>query len=958
MVHIVKRTTAAATMVAMMLALRAAPAADPRWAYQVPSRPPLPEVADKAWPRQPTDTFIAARLAKEGLASSPEADRRTLMRRTGLALTGLPPAPEEVEAFLADQSPDAYERLVDRLLASPRYGERMAVPWLDLARYADTHGYHSDSEREMWPWRDWVIDALNANMPFDQFTIEQLAGDLLPAATLSQRVATGLHRNHMLNDENGAIPAEYLAEYVTDRVATTGTIWLGQTLACARCHDHKYDSITQREFYELFAFFHNVPENGLGGKTGNAPPTILAPTKLQQAELAKLAGRVELLNAKLAARAAAADSEMIRWERLIAAGKAGSRPPRDAIAHVTFDEGQGQMSANGASAGLRFKGNPSFAAGKFREALLCDGQTFAELSGVPNWSNENAFSLAAWVYPTTGDPMTIIGRVDEPQGRRGFELGISDGRPYLRLTHTAGEDEIEIQSRRALKQRQWQHVVATYDGSTKAGGAALYVEGQQQAVETVRDRLRGHIQGDQPLTIARGDSRTFFRGLVDDVQFFARAIAANEAAALAGGEPIQEILAVAAGRRTAEQRAALKRYYLENHDPIYKQMFAELAESKAREQAILRSVPTTMVMQELAEPRPTYVLDRGLYDRPRERVFPGTPAALPPMAAGLPRNRLGLARWLVDPQNPLTGRVAVNRTWQTLFGAGLVRTPDDLGVRGQRPTHPELLDSLAVEFQGSGVRGREWDQKRLVRLMVTSATFRQDSRVSTELAAKDPENLLWARGPRYRLAAEAIRDQALAAAGLVDLQIGGPSVRPYQPELWRELAYDPNDYTAQVFVQSHGGDLYRRSLYTFWKRTAPPANLSLLDAPDRETCTVARGESNSPLGLLVLLNDVTFVEAARNVAARAVREAAGDASRIDRLMLLVVSRPASERERQLLLEQLADQRMEFRNSPAAAAKLVAVGESPVEPSIDPVELAAWTMVGSTVLNLDEAVSLR
>jgi hypothetical protein len=931
----------------------------PHWAYLSPGRPPVPVVGQTEWPRGPIDAFILAKLERERIAPSPDADRHTLLRRASLVLTGLPPTAEEIEAYLADRAPDAYERVIDRLLASPRYGERMAVPWLDLARYADTHGYHSDSEREMWPWRDWVIDALNGNLPFDQFTIEQLAGDLLPQPTLAQRVATGLHRNHMLNSENGAIAAEYLDEYIADRVATTGTIWLGQTLSCARCHDHKYDPITQREFFQLYAIFHNVPENGLGGKTGNAPPTQLAPTKLQQGELNDLAGRIAAIERRMTVRAAAADGDLRRWQHAMAARPGGlARPPADAVVHLRMEEVAGENAAQ-----FRIRGNAAWVPGKVGNALLCDGETYLELPAAPHWDRDQPFTVAAWVFPTTGDTMTIVGRVDERQQRRGWELGLARGRLVLRLTHTVGKDEIELQTTTPLKQREWQHVTATYDGLAKATGIVLYVDGVRQPVEIARDTLRGHILGDELLTVGRGDAQTLFRGLLDEVQLFARALKPDEVQALAGGDPIAEILAIPAGRRTAEQQDAVKRHFLNHHDDEYRAALAELVPLQSRHAAILRAAPSVMVMQELPKPRDTFVLDRGLYDQPGERVTAGTPAFLPPMSGRFPRNRLGLAQWLVDPQQPLTSRVAVNRAWQTLFGAGLFRTPDDFGLRGERPTHPELLDWLAVEYASprSKVQSHPaWDTKRLHRLLVTSATFRQASRVMPELFARDPENSLWARGPRYRLPAEVVRDQALAAAGLLDGRLGGKSVRPYQPaELWRELAYDPVDYSAQVFVQSTGADLYRRSLYTFWKRTVPPPNLALFDAPDRETCLAQRSESHSPLQALVLLNDTTFVEAARKLAERVLHDCAtDDAARTDRLLLLILGRPASQRERVLLQQQLTAQRAEFRLDFAAAERLLAVGESPRDPALDPVELAAWTLVASTVLNMDEAVMLR
>ena len=927
-----------------------ADAAD-HWAYVAPVRPVVPVAVGDATARSPIDAFVRAKLADQGLAPSPETDKRTLIRRATLALTGLPPTIAEVNAYLADRAPDAYERVVERLLASPRYGERMAADWLDLARYADTHGYHSDSQRTMWRWRDWVIDALNAGMPYDQFTIEQLAGDLLPGATPDERVASGFHRNHMLNDENGAIPEEFLSEYLVDRVVTTGAVWLGQTFQCARCHDHKYDPLTQRDFYRLYAYFNSVPENGLGGRTGNSPPTIVAPTRQQQAELKALAAELADFEKRMAARAADADEAFAGWQRQVAGGsKSLRRPPSDWVLHLPLDD-QSELAAAGAYG----KGNPSWAGGKLVGALLCDGQTHLEVPAVGKWERQEPFSLSGWVFPTTGDASPFVARLDEAQSRRGYELAIEDGRLVFRLTHAADTDEIVVAGREPIAQRRWQHVAATYDGSGKAAGVALYLDGVWLTAEVRRDSLAGHIQGDQPLTIGRGDTQAFFRGLLDDVQLFARRLSAEEVGVLAGGDPILGILSKSERERTDAQRQALRRHYLENVDPEYRKLFTAASALRARRKEVLAAAPSTMIMQELPEPRPTFVLTRGLYGERGEQVTPGTPAFLPPMDGGLPGNRLGLARWLVDRRNPLTARVAVDRAWTALFGAGLVRTPDDWGIRGQKPTHPELLDWLAVEFRGS------WDVKRLHRRLATSAAFRQSSRVMPELRQRDPDNRWWARGPRYRLPAEAIRDQALAVAGVLDARVGGPSVRPYQPaELWRELAYNPDEYTAQVFVPSTGADLYRRSVYTFWKRSVPPPNLSLLDAPDRESCTLARGRSNTPLAALVLLNDTTFVEAARRLAERVLLQGASDRDpqRIGRLFALVLSRPPTDQELSLLSRNLSAERAAFARDPSAATKFLAVGESPFDPRLAPAELAAWTMAASVVLNLDEAVSLR
>ncbi len=963
------------------------------WAFVPPRRPPMPLLPStlQSWPRSAIDLFVAERLIAQGLAPSPEADRLTLLRRAALDLNGIAPALAEIERHLADASPDAYERAVDRLLASPRFGERMASDWLDAALYGDTHGYHSDSQRDMWRWREWVIDALNANMPFDQFTIEQLAGDLLPQPTLPQRIATGFNRNHMLNDENGAIPEEYLCEYVSDRVTTTATVWLGLTVGCARCHDHKYDPLPQRDFYRLYAFFHNVPENGLGGRSGNAPPIALAPTRLAQQELDQLAATTARLTRELAGRAAAAAKEQAQWEReTIAKAGALNRPPQDAAVHLALD---GPPPAEQTDVLLKGK-NPSFAAGKFAQALLGDADTFVEVPrnvfrAGGGLDRTDPLTLSIWVFATTGDKASLISSVDETLAGRGMELARIEERLVFRLTHVPERDELLVQTEAKLP-RGWRHVAVTYDGSGRAAGVAIYVNGQRQALQTVQDTLAGHIATDQPIRIGRGDSETFFRGMLDEVRLFTRALSPAEVALLSGGNPIAELLRNAAADRRPDQQAAIGQYYLENHDAIYRALLAELTLARRRQQAILQSAPTVMVMQELPQPRDTFVLARGRYDQPGEQVTAAAPEILPPLASDWPRNRLGLAQWLVSPEHPLTGRVTVNRFWQSLFGTGLVKTADDFGARGEMPSHPELLDWLAVEFgQGTGDRGTEgrrdretegqrdggtelhslshsvspslhpavWDTKRLLRRLVSSATYRQSFRVTPELLARDPANRLLARGPRLRLSAEAIRDSALSAAGLLDERIGGPSVRPYQPaDLWKELAYNPLEYTAQTYSPSKGADLYRRSLYTFWKRTVPPPAMALFDATDREVCTVSRNHTSTPLQALVLLNDPTYVEAARHLAQRVLSHSEDDAERLAHLYLLVLSRSPRKEEAAVLLEQLAHERRAFQADRQAAKDLLAVGESLADPALDVAELAAWTTIASVVLNLDEAVT--
>ena len=665
------------------------------WAFVAPQRPDVP-ASNTNWARNAIDHFILARLTKEGLRPSPEADRTTLIRRLALDLTGLPPTLSEIDAFLKDKNPDAYDRVVERYLSSPHYGERMAVDWLDAARFADTHGYHIDAGRDMTRWREWVIDAFNNNMPFDQFTIEQLAGDLLPNATMEQKIASGFNRNHMINFEGGAIPEEYLNNYIVDRVNTTSTVWLGLTMTCSQCHDHKYDPISQREFYQVYAFFNNVPESGLDGSRGNAAPMIKTPSKTQQEAIATLDTQIK------------------------------------------------------------------------------------ELEKTPD--------------------------------------------------------------------------------------------------------------------------------------------------------------------------AAKK--------------LVELRKSKA---ALEAKFSSSMVMQELPKPRDTFMLIRGEYNKKGDKVAAAVPAFLPELPKGTPSNRLGFARWLVAPSHPLTSRVIVNRYWQLFFGTGLVKTVEDFGSQGDLPSHPELLDWLAVEVSsplpsgvGPGVRGkRPWSVRDFVRMIVTSSTYRQSSVVTKEHLQKDAENRVLARAPRFRLQAEFIRDQALAVGGLLNRGIGGASVSPYQPAgMWQELAArgDSKNWSAQFFVQSHGKDLYRRTMYTFWKRTSPPPQLVTFDAPDREVCTVRRSRTNTPLQALILMNDPTYVEASRKFAERIMQKEKTPEARLTLAWRLATARTPTERESAILKRVLDKQLQIYQENPKLAQDLMRVGESSRDPELSAPELAAYAIVASMILNLDEVVT--
>ncbi len=917
---------------------------EPHWAFVPPQRPAVPAVRGADRVLNPIDAFVLQRLESLGLGFSPQADRATLLRRVTLDLTGLPPTPQEVDAFLADSSPLAYERAVDRLLASPRYGEHMAAAWLDLARYADTNGYQTDGERSMWRWRDWVIEAYNAHMRLDQFTIEQLAGDLLPQPTLSQRIATGFNRNHRGNAEGGIVPEEYAVEYVVDRVETTFATWLGLTMGCARCHDHKFDPIAQREFYQVFAFFNNVPEKGKAVKFGNSPPMIAAPTRLQQE-------RYEQLTQQLEAAQRAWDA--LQPQRLAAQRQWEAGPARRVadegtvvpglLAHFPLEPppASGDDGADASDA-------PRYTAGMIGQALAADGLQGIDAGDVGDFGFYDKFTLAAWVFPLKADAGTILARRQADARSEGYSLELRGGRSHVDLVKRWLDDAIRVHTAAALPTGRWQHVTVTYDGSRVASGIAVYVDGRPVPLRVDLDELNQSFQTSAPLRIGAGgaaDER--FQGRIDEVRLYSRALQAQEAAILSVPQPIAALAALPPEQRTAPQEAKLTAYFLHHAAPDrLREAYTAVQSLHEQRAALQESFPTVMVMEELPEPRSTFVLHRGQYDQPGEAVEPDVPACLGPFPHDAPRNRLGLARWLLDPRHPLTARVAVNRLWEQFFGLGLVKTAEDFGTQGERPSHPQLLDYLATELVRSG-----WNVQHVQRLIATSATYRQSSRVTPALAARDPENRLLARGPRVRLPAEVVRDQALYVSGLLVERVGGPSVRPYQPPgLWEELS-------GSTYVPDEGAGRYRRSLYTFWKRTAPPPALTTFDAPARETCVVQRARTNTPLQALLTLNEWTFIEAARHLAQRMLSE--GGPSPEARLawgFRLVAARPPTAEEARILSSALQRHQEHYRAAPEAARALVSGGDGPQEFPHEPAEWAAYTAVANMLLNLDEVLT--
>jgi hypothetical protein len=907
------------------------------WSLIPPTRPALPPVENTAWPINPIDYFVLARLEREGLKPSPEAPRAALLRRVSLDLTGFPPTPAELQAFLNDHSSGAYEKVVDRLLSSPRYGEHMASRWLDVARYADTNGYQTDGERIMWRWRDWVIQAFNNNKPFDQFTIEQIAGDLLPNPTLDQLIATGFNRNHRGNGEGGIVPEEYMVEYAADRLETMSTVWLGSTIGCARCHNHKYDPFTQKDYYSLFAFFDNIPDRGRYFKFGNTPPFIPAPTPGEQAQLHQLESKLASAKQHYQSFKPAIDSSLAAWIKSLPSAKPVDWfVSRGQVAHFPLDP----------SDHVRVPEGIQYVPGLYGEAARFNGSAFDNAGQFSNYGYYNSFSLSAWINPSSPNG-AIITKGKDIVEETGIGLALHDGKVQFNLVLRWLDDAIRVETKEAIPLNQWRHVLATYDGTRLATGVHVYIDGREAPLNILVDELNQDFKTNEPWRIGGGAGKeSLYHGIIDEVRIYSRPLSSGEAAMLAIRENLNQLAA-----RTPRSPAAdskLRHAFLEDHaSPEIRHAYRDRLSLAEQREALIASFPTVMIMKERKTPRETHVLIRGAYDKPGELVSRNVPAVLPQLPPDAPKNRLGLARWLVSPSNPLPARVIMNRYWQSYFGVGIVKTVEDFGSQGEWPSHPALLDWLATEFIGSG-----WDVKHMQKLIVMSATYRQSSRVSPGLLQRDPENRLLARGPRVRLPAETVRDQALAAAGLLVEHVGGPSVKPYQPAgLWKELSGGAD------YQRDKGEGLYRRSLYTFWKRTSPPPAMMNFDAAGRETCIVRETRTNTPLQALNMMNDVTYLEASRKMAERMMREGGSTPStRIAYGFELATSRTPRDKEAAILLDNYRSQLDYYQTNPDAARKLLSQGDSPTDKQLNPGELAAYSTVASLILNLDETIT--
>jgi len=931
------------------------------WSFTPPKKAPLPKNA------HPIDHFVGKLLKEYKLSPSEQADPTTLARRLHLDLTGLPPTPKKVQSFLKAWEKDAdkaYTQLVDELLANPHFGERMALMWLDAARYGDTSVMHADGPRTMWPWRDWVVKAYNSNKPFDEFSIEQLAGDLIPEASLDQKVASGFNRNHATSDEGGAIAEELRISYVVDRVQTTANVWMGLTMECSQCHEHKYDPISQEEYYQFFAFFNNHTDPGMQTRRGNQAPVIDVISEEQQKKKAEAEKILQGITQKLEERKKAAIKDFDKWsdEQFLEAStgeKKESIEPAGLIAHLPLDNFEKNLTKDL----FRKKGQNRLHGkakaqedGKFGGSLKIDGNGYLEIKDFGDLEWNRPFSYGCWVKAdNVNKTAAIIGKMDEGKDFRGYDLWIQSGAPGAHIINKWQDNAVKVVGKKKLKAKEWNHVFITYNGSGSAAGTKVYLNGEKLDHTVEADGLNGTIVTEKPLRLGRRFNSSQANGFaIDDVRFYDRELTDAEVKSLTGLDAIGPLLAIAPAERTEVQNETLQQHYLSTLDKPYQKLVEQRRKAEGDIAKIQKTKTTSMIMADFPanKMRKTYLLNRGAYDQPKKDqvIEADVPAILPPLPKDAPRNRLTLAKWLFSDEHPLTSRVAVNQIWQLFFGQGMVKTPGDFGAQGRFPTHPELLDWLAVDFRENG-----WDMKRLIRQIVTSQTYKQTSNVTPERFKNDPDNQWLARATRFRLQAEFIRDTALATSGILRTDLkGGAGVKPYQPPgLWAEVGLGGNP----KFKQDNGDKLYRRSIYTYWKRSAPPPNMLIFDAPTREICTVKRPRTNTPLQALVTMNDPQFVEAARFLAERMMKETSKKPEAIaSHGFELVTLRKPSPKELGALVQVYNKSLKTYKEDNAAAESLLKVGEAPADKELAKDQHAAWTLVANLLLNLDETIT--
>ncbi|MEZ5043631.1 MAG: DUF1553 domain-containing protein [Saprospiraceae bacterium] len=924
------------------------------WAFLPVEKPEWPTVKTPEATTNPIDLFVLAKLEQQQLSFSPVADKERLLRRLSLDLTGLPPSLEEIDDFLSDTSSSAYEKVVDRLLATTAYAERMAQDWMDLARYADSQGLHSDGWRSMYPWRDWVISAFKENMPYDRFLTWQLAGDLLPNPSRAQIVATGFNRNHKTSAEGGIVDEEYRMEYVHDRVATTATAFLGLTMECARCHDHKYDPISQKDYYRFFAFFNQVDELGMTGDDGNSGPNLLLPSPATAA----LIGQLQLQIAEKQTELALSEKALAEQRDFLTQLKKGNPAPPDL--YLPFD--QLKASTLDGQPAAQISGEVALEMTERGMAIVLDGEyEYISIKQAGLFDQNQAFAASIWVNPgKRSSSQTIMGNTgSKGVFWRGWDFILDSlNRPSLRLIHALPHDLIQVRIHDSIPVNQWTHLAFSYDGMGKAKGIQLYVNGEQKVSVVLYDQLERSIypmafskeKTDTPLRLGksyRGFTGEYgiYSGMLDEFRLYSRVLSALEVSALAGGPGVASVAQEASD---ATRKGLFDTWRAQQQLPAK----AAIAALRKQQMDLLDTVPEVMVMKDLPQSRPTFLLNRGNYNEPAMEVTPGMPAKIFPLQDSLNKNRLALVKWLLDPKHPLTSRVAVNRFWQQLFGRGLVDTPHDFGLQGSLPSHPQLLDWLAASFVESG-----WDIKALLKTIVLSKTYRQSSALSPILLEKDPQNVLLARGPSYRLPAETIRDNALAASGLLYRKIGGPSVKPIQPDgLWKEKT--SSTHLLRQYEADTGTAQYRRSLYTFVRRTSPHPAMTAFDAPNRSVCTAQRQLTNTPMQALVLLNDPQFIEASRALAQWAIADSPSLPVQITGIFRRLTSRQPTEVQISQLTALFEEEQHRFQQNPGSAEQLLAVGAYPIANKREAASLAALTIVSNTIMNFDDCYTKR
>ncbi len=936
------------------------------WSFIPPKRPPLPAPKNDHWARTPIDKFILSRIEKEGLTPSAEADRATLIRRVTYDLTGLAPTPQEVDAFMADKSSNAYEKVVDRLLASPRYGEHRAHYWLDVARYGDTHGIHLDNFRSIWPYRDYVIKSYNQSEPFNKFVKEQIAGDLLPEKTLDTLVASAFLRVGISSGEGGTLIEELRVNNKRERAEAFGAAFLGLTTGCAVCHDHKFDPITRKDFYRLTAFFNNLTENPSNDDRPDWPPFIRVPKANNRPAYEQVLAKRSALENQIRERRARAHELVASW---LKDAKSPAQPV-DQVglqARFRFDEQKGGTFTNSAPGHKPQTASATESPVIWGEGIWLwpymrmDTGTRLDVPDAGDVESNQPFTVTFWLRPDLR-PLeskdnkkpdgVILARADAKEDSRGWHLRIKERKLAFTLAHKAPDNAITVETKdTVLIEGRWNHIVATYSGSGKADGVTLYVDGQPQQLKIVKDRLNGSVHTSAPMTFGRisPDVDPLRQSAFQDFRFYTRLLAPEEVSRVPFEDYVSAIERKPLSSWSDDEFKAVSDFYFAQRDEPTRSLAAQVPALNDQLDALSKDGDITLVSEESHGLAYADMLTRGVYNARTERVRPGVPHFLPPLPAGAPPDRLGLAEWTVSPSNPLTARVTVNRMWQEIFGTGIVETTEDFGVMGALPSHPELLDWLAVDFEESG-----WDVKRFYRQLVLSSTYRQSARVTPLLAEKDPKNRLLARGPRFRMDSEMLRDTVLEASGLLVEKMGGPSVKPYQPPGIWDGSHDASN--TRKYVQDHGDALYRRSLYTFWKRMATMPDMDAFDSPMRDAACTRRQRTDTPLQALVAMNETLRLEASRKLAERLIHESSNADDRLEYLGKILLARDWTSKEKSVLEGELAKLRATYKKDPGAAARLLNVGESKIDRAIPAPELAEWMLVSSTALNLDAVMN--